>query len=164
MRTRGINPIIATIFLVGLAVVVSVLLYTWLPSWISGQQRMASIQVTAKIVLASDTEQINIGIKNVGTVKLKITKVRVETENTALDGVTITGYGVFDGTTISGGSSGGINVTGLNVDLDPGQSTSGTIVVPTTGVWQSGSEYMVTITYQDVDTGKTLTETITVRA
>lgn len=160
MKRRGISPIIATLFLIASAVIVGIAFISWSQGWFTTSARTVELQISGDIVRSSSSAQMNLQIKNVGTSSVTIQKIEVEG---ATGTITYTTGGGFGTVTVTNPASSPIAFA-VSVPLDPGQVVSGYIRANSNTAWKGGATYTVTVTYQDVDTQKTLTETVSIRA
>jgi len=166
---RGISPIIATIIIIAITVGVAVVVGGWMFGYTRSQTRMVDIQVIADIVRASNAQQFEVTIKNVGSVTIRLLTVTVTTESVKLNNtLTVTPGGIFTSpTSLAAGTVTSFTAAppGNGIDIAPGEAVSGYVRVPSPPqLWQSGKTYVVTVTYLDVDSQKTLTKTVTVQA
>ena len=159
---RAINPIIAALFLIAAAVIVGVAYIGWSQTWFASTSRTVDLQVTGEIVRTSSSAQLNLQIKNVGTVKLNITKIVIEVSD---DTASYTAGGSFSSASISA-SSGTVTLdfSSNPISLDPGSIVSGYVKADSANAWKSGAKYIITIEFKDVDRGTTLTKTVTIQA
>ena len=127
MKRRAINPIIATLFLIIGAAIIGVAFIGWQQNWFSATARSADVQVVGEILLASGSQQLNLQIKNVGTVKINITKIEVS-YSTAPDLTGLSVGGAFEKTGTTLAVNDAIEVEpGAGLLLDPGDVASGYI-------------------------------------
>jgi len=157
---RGISPIIAVLFLIVGAVMMGVLFITWQRTWVQSAARSADIQIAAEILRASQAAQVNIEIKNVGTVVIVVEKIEITVNDTVTSPTLL---GAFEGASWSSGAD-ALIVEGLDLEMSPGDIASGAVRVSNPNVWKSGSSYLITITYKDKDRGNVLSKTVNVQA
>jgi len=81
-KVLGLNPIIATVFLIISAVVIGAMFLGCQMGWFKTSSRIADVAVTAEIVKSSSSQQMIINVKNIGNVKLRLKEVRIESEGT----------------------------------------------------------------------------------
>jgi len=165
-KMKAINPVIATLFLVIAAVIVGVAVIGWTQGWFTSTARTVDLQITGEIVRTSTASQLNLQIKNVGTVKVRIQKISVETEDSFTPdfGTPNVHLGGFLSSWSDAGSTAGEIIISGTQDLNPGDIVSGYIKADSADAWKSGAKYIITIVFQDVDRGTTLTKTVTVQA
>ncbi len=156
-KILGLNPIIATVFLIIAAVVVGAMFLGWQMGWFKSTARTADISVTAEIIKSSSGDQMVITVKNVGTVKVYLVGLKIP-DDSGPDGASLA---TSDLLSQQPDKAVDINNDGTNdyIYLDPGESLSFTA----SGSWTSGSSYLVTVYYID-DLGNTLVKTISVQA
>ncbi|MCD6208686.1 MAG: hypothetical protein J7J67_00640 [Thermoproteales archaeon] len=65
-KLRGVNPIIATIFLIVAGVIVGVMYVGWSQNWFAASSRYVDLQVSAELARRSQRALLTIQIKNVG--------------------------------------------------------------------------------------------------
>ena len=78
---RGINPVMATVFLIIGAIVVAVIFTAFTYGWIGTLNRDTTLSVSAEVYKGSRNELMEIKLKNCGNVALKINNVEVEAED-----------------------------------------------------------------------------------
>jgi len=132
MKTRGLEPIVAAVLLIVVAVIGAVLVYLWFSGYVTratsqAEQLSAAEQLKIEAVEASPpggATTVTIHVKNVGSVPIKVTSAYV------LDAIKLTAV---------------CNVTTLNVDVNPGSTETSPIQVTCSTALTSGERYIAKV-------------------
>ncbi len=164
VQRLGLNPIIATVFLIIAAVVVGAMFLGWQMGWFKSTARTADVAVTADIVSASGSQKVIVTIKNIGTVKVTIDSVKVGHDNEAQMELVKTSTVIeseVGKSYLNPGESISVVFDGGDYQVDTnGDGTPDTTV---TVKWTAGKSYLITVTFKD-DLGNVLVKTISVQA
>ena len=139
---KGINPVIATIFLIFFIVGISLFYYTL----ITRRSIVNEVKVTAYLTVSDSTGKVYVIIKNVGTTKITHIKVMVEVDGTPSISST---YGVFENGSITTTSE--MVTVDVDIEIKPNEWVSGGIITDN-GVWSSGKRYLVVVVFTTTTT------------
>jgi flagellin-like protein len=92
MNKKAVSPIIATLLLVAIAVSAAVVTYTWTMSMVTNQASQAQTQIRIDVVEFTDTQTVEITVRNTGTMAATIEKAYLMT------GTAVTQTGTVSGT------------------------------------------------------------------
>jgi len=132
---KGLNPIIAAIFLILSAVMIGLMFYT-----IYTRPRQAiDFEVEAYIVVGEESSSIHVIIRNTGTADIESTTIRVEKEAGTLTVYKKIGY--FESSSIS--IDGSYIRIDVSEEIPVGKIVDG--VLKTNNLWERGKQYIVIV-------------------
>lgn len=87
-KTRAVEPIVAALLLIAIAVAASVIMYTWVTNMISQQSQQAGTRISIETVqflkTASNNTKISVTIRNTGSANAKIVTIYLTYPNSTL--------------------------------------------------------------------------------
>ena len=132
---RGISPVLATLILIVIAVVASLVVYGWIMGWIGAQKRQVAFAVR---VIRTNSTAYTVEVRNTGSITVTISKVTVTDPDGDIHEATADKFtGLGTGNTLDPGHS----ATATTSDANAGEGEDDTEAV--------GTEVTVTVVTTD---------------